>query len=107
MIGRYARKHHLVEIQPLSEHDHQCYNCNGGIVAFRTSPHQDQEWSKKVDDKTHPEHASVSTMCTRFEVNRFFGNVRIPDQHKLRKPQVCPKDNKREHELSNVMNVFL
>src|SRR5690606_7680801 len=83
-----------------------------GIISLGTTLHQDQQGRQEVDDEHEPEHACIGTTVifaryARFEVNSFFGNIRIPDQHVLREPQVSPEDRECKHELTQVMQVFL
>src|SRR5687767_1883153 len=46
-----ARKYHLIEIQPMTKNDDQRHDCNGGIISFRSAPHQDQQWCQEIHDK--------------------------------------------------------
>ena len=41
------------------------------------------------------------------EVNRFFGYVRIPYQHILRKPEIGPEYGECKHEFTNIVQVLL
>ena len=71
------------------QHRHERYGC---IVSFCIAAHQYKDRRHKVDDQHEPEDAAVNTFGSWFEINCFFRNIGIPDQHELREPQVSPED---------------
>lgn len=98
---------HLPEIQPVTEDDHDSDENNGSIVTFGVPFHQEQQRSNKVDQEVQEEDWSPLAPNTRLEVFSFFRHVGVPDQHVLAEPEVGPEDAEREHELAEVVQVFI
>src|SRR5689334_6409882 len=83
MIGHRTSEYHLEKIQPMSEYDQQCHKGHRCIISLRTSSHQYQYRCNKVDDEHQPEHTTVRSACSWFEISCFFRLVTVPDQHEL------------------------
>src|SRR5688500_17258882 len=90
----------------MPEDDQHCHKSDGSIVSLRASSHQYQQWSKEVDDQVKPENAFIYSFLSWFEINRFFRNVSIPDQHILGEPEIRPEYREGKHEFSKIMNMF-
>ena len=86
MVGIGFGKYHLVEIQPVSEDQKYGHKSYRTPVAFGAPLHKDQQRAHKVDYQVQIKDASVRPIESGLEIDRLFGDIRIPDQHELRKP---------------------
>jgi len=102
-----TRKNHLIKVQPVPEDDQYGHESHRCIITFGAPLHKDQQRAKEVDDQVQVENALVGTFEPVLEIDGFLGNVGIPDQHKLGKPQVSPENGEGELELAEVMQVLL
>src|SRR5690349_12061405 len=106
MAWRRARKYHLEKIQPVTkqyQYRHKGYCC---VISLGITTHQYQYRCNKIDNEHHPEDATINTLRSWFEVSCFFRDIRIPYQHELGEPEIGPENRKREHEFSEIMQVF-
>ena len=106
MIGIRTGENHLVEIQPVSEQQKYGHKCYRGIVPFGAAAHKDQQGRQEVDDEVQVKEALVSALEPGLEIDRFFGNIRIPDQHELVEPEIGPEDREGKLELAEVMQML-
>ena len=107
LVGIMLGEYHLEEIQPVSEYQKYGHKSYRAPVPFRAAFHQDQQRSHEIDDEIQVEDPLVGALKTGLEIDRFLGNIRIPDQHKLVEPEIGPEYGKGELELSEVMQVLL
>src|ERR1700753_3525726 len=89
MVGRnvLSGEYHLEKVQPMSEDQKYGHKRYGAIIPFGTSLHQDEQRSHKVDNQVEIKNTHVRSIKTRFEINRFFRDIGIPDQHELVEPE--------------------
>src|SRR5580698_5621932 len=107
MIGIRTGENHLVEIQPVSEQQKYGHKSYRRIVPFGSPAHKDQQGSQEVDDQVQVKKPHISALEPGLEIDRFFRNIRIPDQHELVEPEIGPEDRKGELKLAQVMQMFL
>jgi len=106
MIRKKTRKYHLIEIQPVAKQNQGRHKRHQRPISLGTPAHINQERSKEIDDQVQPENRCIWPLQTLFEINRFFRHIRIPDQHKLAKPQIGPEDGECELELAEIVQMF-
>ena len=102
-----AREHHLIIIQPVTKEQKYGHKGYRTPVPLGTPRHVDKEGAYKVDYQIQIEDPFIGALEPRFEINSFFRNVRVPDEHELVKPQVGPEDGECELELPEVVQVLL
>src|ERR1700709_12146 len=107
MIGTGRTKDHLVKIEPVTKYQKYGHKSYRGIVAFGAAFHEDQQGCQEVDDQVQIEDPFISAFETRLEIDGFFRDIRIPDQHELVKPEIGPEDREGKLELTQVMQMLL
>src|SRR5690606_31417503 len=61
----------------------------------------------KVNDNIQPKPRFVLGLPTLVEIHRLLWNIRVPDQHELRKPDICPKDGETKYQFTQIMQMVL
>ena len=107
MFGIRTGENHLVKIQPVPEQQKYGHKSYRGIVPLGPPTHVDQQGRQEVDDEVQVKEPLISAFEPGLEIDRFFRNIRIPDQHELVEPEIGPKDRKGKLELTEVMQMFL
>ena len=97
---------HLEVIQPVTEYDDHRHESDRKIITLTWTRHQYKDRHTEVDNEVGIEYNAVWTLLAHFEVNCFIRDIRIPDQHVLCKPKICPENTECKHELTKVMYVF-
>src|SRR5450631_4365472 len=105
-IGKRTGKNHLEKIQPMSEDQQYRHKNYGSIITFGAPFHIDQDRSQEVDDQVEVKGSDIGAFEADLEINGLFGDIRVPDQHELREPQIGPEDRKGELEFTQVMQMF-
>ena len=107
MVREGTGEDRLVGIQPVPEYQKYGHKSYRAPVPFRASFHQDQQRSHEIDDEIQVKDPLVGAFKTGLEIDRFLGDIRIPDQHELVEPEIGPEYGKGELEFSEVMQVLL
>src|SRR5689334_12936814 len=63
---------HLVEVQPVTEHQKYGHKCYSSPVALGAAAHEDQQRSQEVDYQVEIEDALISSFKTGFKIDGLF-----------------------------------
>src|SRR6185312_6477890 len=107
MIGTHTSKHHLIKIQPVAKQQSYRHKSYDSIIAFGRRTHINQYGRQEIDDQVQPEYSGIRSFGAGFEINGFFRNICVPDQHELREPEVGPEYGKGKLKLSEIMQMLL
>src|SRR5690606_13460810 len=91
---------HDVVVEPMAEQQQATHERHHAYFALHVAVHQQSYRCHEIDDNIQPEPKLVLGLPPLIKVNGFFGDIRIIDEHKLRKPDISPEDGKPKNELA-------
>ena len=93
-------------LQPEADDDHATENDHGDWFGFHFPVQQDEERNQEAKD----EHSQSKWLPGKEHdplnyIDRFFGNIAVPDDQQLHIEEIGPKQTEGEQELAEVMKM--
>lgn len=95
------------QVDPLGEEHPDRDLHQARLASLRVARQKREEGNHEFTDEQEHRNGLPVPGHPVHEVHRFFGKIRVPDQHELTEADVGPEDRKGEHKLSAVVQMVI
>ena len=104
LVSYSSRHNHVEEIYVMSEQNNDTGHNQNPADSLEISIYQNQYREQEIHNNSSKKW-QVVLLDSCHEISHLFRNIGIPNQHKLREPQLSPENAETKHEFRQIMDV--